>query len=817
MNWLFGLGESAGGDVEEWTLRWINADTKMQKLIFVLAALAVIALISHFYRKEPQYVRRRKKIFLGVMRFLGCAVILTILAGPVMEVVKSDVVKSSVVIMFDQSDSMNFDDRRVEAEQIALAAKAVGRLRMTDQAVRLSDADRKDLARIKRIDVVKGLMANKELDLIKRLEERFRVEYYGFDSGIRPVAPRSMEDAGGPIGELEAAGLTTNVGTSLRELVKKMKGRQIAGVVLLTDGGSNKGEDPIITSEEIGIPIYPVGVGLPEAKDIQISYIFAEDVVFVEDRVPIFVRVKHKGYEGRSATLKLLRRKQGSAAGGEAVTEKEITFSELGEQTEILHMTPTQTGTFSFVAQIDPRPEEMISENNSRSKDIKIIDEKIKVLVVEGPPRWEFRYLQNAMRRDKRVELKTMQRSADPEVAMPGSNYIKHFPSEREEFFQFDLIILGNVAQEFFTETDLEMMYDFVEADGGSILFIPGKNNMPDTYEDITFTPEGKDVEVRFLDLLPVAIEPQPTVSGRDQMASAPPEPFKLKLSAEGREHTITRLDIDPDVNAEQWERMPEVYWYYEAIALKPAASALVVHDSERTQSGQPMPVVAVQRFGRGRTMYVGTDEIWTWRYKPGPEQYRRFWGQAVQYLAMAHLLGESKRIQLNTDQKTYAVGDKAKITARVLDPSYSPMTSETVIAQVHAGEAESHNVTLNLVHGTPGMYKGEYQTQGQGPHRLTLRNAEEEAELDFDVVIPRIEFDNPGMKWELLGEIAGRSGGQAYRVDGLAKLAESIDQRRQKTKIRLEDPLWDAPIMVILFTLFFGIEWFVRKRADLC
>ncbi len=801
--------------------RWVNCETRIQGLIFVLASLAIIAVIVHFYRKEPDYVKRRKKIYLGVLRFLGCSVLLVILAGPVLEVVRSDVVKSTVVLVFDQSDSMNFDDRRVEAAQLLLAAKATGKVAMSDGAdalAGLTPDDRKALERIKRVDVVKGLLANRDLGLMNSLEERFEVATYGFDSSLRNIALAPKDAVGGPGSTLEASGPTTKIGTALRDLTKQMKGRYVAGIVLVTDGGSNKGEDPLITAEEIGVPVYPVGVGLPEAKDIQISYIFAEDVVFVEDRAPVYVRIKQKGYGGRQASLQLYKCARGETdvTKGEMVVEKEITFSDGGEQTETLHMIPTPTNIYTFVARIEPRPEEMIAENNQRAKEIKVIDDKIKVLMIDGAPRYQFRFVHTLLKRDKRIELKILQRSADPEVVLPGSPYLKNFPSEPEEFFKHDLVILGNVDQEFFTESELQLLYRFVDDEGGAILFMAGRNKMPDSYEEITFTPEDGDTEVRFIDLLPVNIERQPTVTGRDQMASSA-VPYSISLTPEGRNHTITRLDIDPEINAESWEGMPRLYWFYNAISLKPGATALVNHDSERTRDGQPMPIVAVQRFGKGRTMYVGTDELWSWRYKPGPDAHARFWGQSVQFLAMAHLLGESKRIQLTTDRKSYGVGDKVKITARVLDPSYSPLAAPSVDAKIQVGEVESHKATLNMVPGTPGMFRGEFVPQGQGMHRLSLPDQDEDMEIDFEVVIPRIEFDNPGMRWDFLEEVARNSGGEARRVDGLMDLAETIDAGRQKALITGEDELWDAPIMAILFVLFFGLEWFTRKRSDLC
>ena len=97
----------------------------------------------------------------------------------------------------------------------------------------------------------------------------------------------------------------------------------------------------------------------------------------------------------------------------------------------------------------------------------------------------------------------------------------------------------------------------------------------------------------------------------------------------------------------------------------------------------------------------------------------------------------------------------------------------------------------------------------------------EEDAHADFSVVIPQIELDNPDMKKDLLDSIAKSSvkaGAKAgmYFADQAGQLLKDINQAQKPVEEHKENTLWDAPILLILFTLFLGLEWFLRKRSDL-
>ena len=53
------------------------------------------------------------------------------------------------------------------------------------------------------------------------------------------------------------------------------------------------------------------------------------------------------------------------------------------------------------------------------------------------------------------------------------------------------------------------------------------------------------------------------------------------------------------------------------------------------------MPVIAVQQYGLGQVMFIGTDNTWRWRKNAGDFYYTAVWGQIAQRVSIQRLLGE--------------------------------------------------------------------------------------------------------------------------------------------------------------------------------
>ena len=230
------------------------------------------------------------------------------------------------------------------------------------------------------------------------------------------------------------------------------------------------------------------------------------------------------------------------------------------------------------------------------------------------------------------------------------------------------------------------------------------------------------------------------------------------------------------------------------------------------------MPVIALQQYGVGQVLFVGTDNTWRWRKNIGESYHSALWIQIVQRMALPKLLGGSKRVQLSSDKQNYLIGEK--VLARLYTTSFEPLTQPFVKAaysirtsgQSQAGETE---ITLRLVQDQPGVYQGEFIAPALGQYQFYTQN-EKDIRLDFNVIEPLFEFGETAMNAELLQNIAKISGGAFVREEELYKLPEIIQSKAQKIESRIEAPLWSSPLYFIILLSIVTAEWIMRKKSQL-
>jgi hypothetical protein len=248
----------------------------------------------------------------------------------------------------------------------------------------------------------------------------------------------------------------------------------------------------------------------------------------------------------------------------------------------------------------------------------------------------------------------------------------------------------------------------------------------------------------------------------------------------------------------------------------KPAAEVLLVDpDPGKESRFGKMPVVALQQYGQGQVMYVGTDNTWRWRKNVGDLYYTTLWGQVAQRLAMLHLLGGSKQTQLSLDRKTYVTGDRVLVFAR-LRKSGEPLVEPSVrgIYGLSSGGKQTE-VILRAAPEHPGLYRGEFLAPLPGQYQFFV-DTDLNTPLDFTVTEPKFEFGETAMNEPMLREMAATTGGAFFREEDLFKLPDTIAAKTERVKSPLEVELWSSPFYFVLMLLVLTGEWVLRKMSQL-
>jgi hypothetical protein len=223
---------------------------------------------------------------------------------------------------------------------------------------------------------------------------------------------------------------------------------------------------------------------------------------------------------------------------GEIVGSKEVQFTSEAEQIVPVPFTPKQVGEFELQATIEPRPDEAVKDNNTATQRLRVVDSRVKVLYVEAAARWEFRYIQSAMVRDRRLDSKYFLLEGDPSIAEGAdSPYLAQFPQSKEELFKYDLLILGDVGPADLGAERLTWIEEFVSKLGGSCLLLAGPRANPQAWK-------GTPIEK----LLPVELA-APSLA-------TPPGPERgtaFELTPQGRTHPFLQLGANADESAATW------------------------------------------------------------------------------------------------------------------------------------------------------------------------------------------------------------------------------------------------------------------------
>ena len=757
----------------------------------------LIVLFRHLYQTEQAKASVRSRRVMTVLRCLAAFVIIFMLFRPIHVVEKVEERERYVVLLVDDSVSMTLSDNYDEDTREKLAG-----LFSTPDSTQGPDP-----GKLTRIELVNAALNNKEIGLVDSLRQNAELKAFTFADTLKPIPLPATQETDGEEKEnppkdekrfeISPRGTVTRMGDGIANAANSLRGQQIAALILITDGQSNLGlgaEDSVIENAVRRVPPFPilaVGVGNPEAgKDLEILQVLAREACFVNDEVVFSVLIRNQGYEITEVGLKL---KQNETV----VEEQAVSLPKSGESKEIkIRYRPRTVGRFTCEILLDPQEGETITENNHRKHQMRVVDDKVRVLYVTGHPSWDYRYLKNAMTRDHSTEVSTLLQSADNEFVQEGNRRITRFPRNKQELYDYDVVVFSDVDFSDFNEEQTAALIGFVEDLGGGIFFQVGPYNR---LHSLANSPLSK--------LLPVV----PADAGMLR-TGAILDSFVPRLTPDGLGHPILSLEADPARNARRWSEMPGLYWYLPVQQARSGAQVLMEHPYDKSEFGNH-PLLAVQIYGAGRSAFLAAATTWRWRYFFGDLYFYRFWGQSIRFLSAGRLLGQNRRATLVTDKNTYQLGDEVLLSARLLDELYRPLDEPEIKLRIRANE-KLENLSLKPVPRRPGRYKGTFLPQFSGQHMAVLELDDDEAvSRVFTVTKPSLEYDRAEANEKLLRHLATLSGGQYFTLDQIREVPGKISQLQESIVKEEEDELWDSPFFLILFSGLLICEWILRKR----
>ena len=740
------------------------------------------------------------RLMLAGLRISLLALTMVLVAEAVLVVERVDL--PFLVVMTDDSASMGREDRYLDE---AVGAQAEELAKATNQP----DASRFSIAR--------SWLGRDDAALLRDLAERHRIKLYTVSGTAREVAdiadPEEVPEALQRLGERSAEGEQSRLGAGLRQVLTELRGAPPTAILVLTDGQTTRGEslsDVAPLAARKGVPLFTIGVGDDEPpRDLALSDLVVDDVVFVDDAVQFRAKLGSRGFEGRAVTLRLLEAPDdGSIGDGGGVEVASITAEappdDQASSVELVYR-PAETGRFVYTLVAEEQAREDRVENNRVARAVAVREDKIKVLLVDREPRYEFRYLKNFLeRRPESVELAVVLQSADSEYSEQDLAALPNFPTETEGadgLFSYDVVILGDADPLYFSPAQLRDLSAFVIEEGGGLVFAAGEFFNPVSYAGTPLEP----------------IVPLQLAGTRNPiLGSDPIEPFRMQLTPEGRSSPIFRLADDEATSAEVWRNLPPHYWFLEAPRTQPAAFVLAEHPGG---SEGATPLIAYQFVGAGKSLILGVDDTWRWRIGTADRHFGRFWIQLLRFMARSRL-SRDRPAELTADRAVYRSDQAVVLRARFLNPGLAPRSGEVAVELERQGRAPERLV-LRAAGESADAFEAILPDPSAGVYRARLLPPPvldgEVPSADFRVEPPADERDRVQLDRGELIRAAALSGGSYRSILEAEGLLEDLPPAR---KIPLETdppiPLWNDWRVLLLFLTLLVTEWVLRKRKQM-
>ncbi len=705
-------------------------------LVAVIAAALAVVVAWLFYRRTLPPVPPGTKLLLITLRSLALCLLLMIVLEPLLRLVSTTTQQPVLAVLLDNSKSMT----------------------ITDGEGKRSEKLRQVLA--------ENLSAALALD--------GEVRFYAFGSTTRALATGAFDS-------LTLDDDATNISAALRAVAEERERLNIGAMVLISDGNYNLGQNPVYDAERLGIPIFTVGIGdSTEQKDVLITKVVTNELVYAETEVPVDVTVKSSGYKNDRIDVTLVE-------GGKELSRAQVTLQEGTREYAVrLSYVPEGEGVKRYAVRLSNLPGELTTANNRRTFLARVLKSKLRVLILAGSPSPDLAIIKQTMREDKNLHVRSLtQKSSTSFYERENLNTLLD---------SADCVVLIGFPSATTSEATVGLVQAAVARRTIPLMFV-----------------NGRSVDERklgaFSAILPFTAS---AISSQEQLVFADPVPAQ-------KHHPI--LATNTEEGAESWKRLPPIFKTQTLYRAKPEATVLATTRINTIALNNPL--IVIRTVNKQKTLAVLGYGIWRWRLMAqGTPQTERllatFLANSIRWLTTRD---ESRPVKVTPSKPDFAQGEPIDFVGQVYDANANPIENATVrVAAVQDGQ--EYETTLRPIGN--GRYEGTLEGLPRGDYTFKAVASLEGLPLGedrgrFSVGELNLEYQDTRMNVQLLRQLAGRSGGAFLLPSELAQLPSKLKGHasfvsRDVRNVR-ERELWNWPYMLAAVVALFATEWFVRKR----
>jgi hypothetical protein len=631
--------------------------------------------------------------------------------------------------------------------------------------------------------------ALEETKLLEALADEGRVDAYRFGGSVEPLP--------GEDGEMDLAPREdrTDLAGALADGVGALRSRTGA-VVLLSDGSRNVGADPRAEARRLAVPVYTVGVGSAgPVADLSVFDVIASGVSYLDNVVPVEAKIRARGDAAPGVVVYL---SEGDAVMDSARVDLPGGGIEAGVD---LKYVPHEEGLHVYRVWTRPQEGEISAANNEHLFAVRVLREKIRVLLAASRPTFDLTFLKRALEADVSLQVESTVQSLGAFEGALGRRG-KAFPARYADLARYDLVVLSDMGAADLGAAHAANLARFVGERGGALLV---------TGSARAFELAGSPLA----ELVPFVAEP----ASRPRRGQILP-----RLTQSGRTHPVTTLTDEEAANARLWSELPPLAEAPVFFRRRPEARALVLGELDGV-AREEMPLVTTLETGRGRVLAIAGGPYWRWDLylwgtgRPG-DAFRHLVSRSVRWLVARD---ELKQVLVRPGKSLFDGAETVIIEGQVYDDDFRPIEGAdvraTVLGPLGTEEERAREISLPDVGG--GRYRGSLPGLPPGDYRVDGTASVGGAALGEDrsemTVAPyRLEFEDPAPDFAMLQQISQESGGRFLTLPELGELPDLLDLEPVVEHSVKEWPFQEQPLVFLALLALLGGEWALRRGRGL-
>ncbi len=747
------------GDLVWGSSRW------MAVLVLAATGAAVYALLT--YRNVRGYGARDRTVIVG-LRIAALALLAVCLLRPMLVLKVAVPQQNFVGVLLDDSRSM----------QVA------------------------DLEGHPRGNYVVDNFGSAAGPMLAKLSEKFVVRTYRFSSFTERLSSA---------GDLTFDGTGSRLGDALGRAKDELSGLPLSGLIVVSDGAdtSETTLDTSITELKAeSIPVFTVGVGEEKmTRDIQVSRVETPRQALRGSFLVLDVVITQTGFAGQ--TLPLIVESE-----GRVVDTQDVPMPDNGEAATVrVRFKVDESGLRRFKFRIPEQAGEQVPQNNARESVIEVLDRRVKLLYLEGEPRFEAKFIKQALEADPNIQVVLLQRTAAATPSSPTKflrlgidspdELIEGFPIRAEDLFSYSGLILGSVEASAFTVEQLRMIADFVGRRGGGLLALGGRRSFA----------EGGWGGTPVAEAMPVALSVAANARPGDYFSHVAIEPARAGLA-----HPLVQLAPTEKGSLEAWGKLPRLTSVNPIDAVKPGATVLLKGEDE---GGREQHILSAQRYGRGKAVAFAVQDSWLWRMHatmaPTDLTHHQFWQRLLRWVVD----GVPGVVEVSSSPERVEPREPVTLTAQVGDKKYTDVNDARVVATVRSPTGIVSEVPMSWTVRRDGEYQATFAPSEEGAYEVRVTATRNGETLGTSVTHLRAapsdrEYFDPAMRGSLLRRLAEETDGKFFKSADTSGLSDTLTMSGRGVTVVEEKDLWDMPVLFLLLVALTGSEWLYRRARGL-